>query len=125
MSGRSPKFACRIGTGDIVKVKFGGSNGEVLDAGTLPGQPHELEVCNTGRDGFVSVETCGPSQTCDSEHGQCDDCRPFEKGCLGASRGICSNDGQEFEIEEDCSPTGRCAVIPDVNGAPNAQCEVQ
>jgi len=29
MSGRSPKFACRIGTGDIVKVKFGGSNGEV------------------------------------------------------------------------------------------------
>jgi len=29
MSGRSPKFACRIGANDVVKVKFGGSNGEV------------------------------------------------------------------------------------------------
>jgi hypothetical protein len=102
-----------------------GANGEVVDVGTLPGQPSELEVCNTARDGFVQVETCGPSQACDSDHGQCDDCRPFEKGCVGASRGICSNDGQEFEIEEDCSPTGRCVVIADANGAPNAQCEVQ
>ena len=29
MSGRSPKFACRIGKDDEVKVKFGGTNGEV------------------------------------------------------------------------------------------------
>ena len=29
MSGRSPKFACRIGKEDEVKVKFGGTNGEV------------------------------------------------------------------------------------------------
>ena len=29
LSGRSPKFACRIGTDDEVKVKFGGTNGEV------------------------------------------------------------------------------------------------
>jgi hypothetical protein len=29
MSGRSPKFACRIGQDDEVKVKFGGTNGEV------------------------------------------------------------------------------------------------
>lgn len=29
LSGRSPKFACRIGTDDEVKVKFGGNNGEV------------------------------------------------------------------------------------------------
>ncbi len=29
MSGRSPKFTCRIGPDDEVKVKFGGTNGEV------------------------------------------------------------------------------------------------
>ena len=29
LSGRSPKFACRIGADDEVKVKFGGTNGEV------------------------------------------------------------------------------------------------
>src|SRR5262245_17844018 len=29
MSGRSPKFACRVGADDVVKVKFGGTNGEV------------------------------------------------------------------------------------------------
>jgi hypothetical protein len=29
LSGRSPKFACRVGPGDEAKVKFGGSNGEV------------------------------------------------------------------------------------------------
>lgn len=30
MSGNSPKFSCRIGTDDVVKVKFGGTNGEVF-----------------------------------------------------------------------------------------------
>jgi len=29
LSGKSPKFACRIGADDEVKVKFGGANGEV------------------------------------------------------------------------------------------------
>ena len=29
LSGKSPKFACRIGADDEVKVKFGGTNGEV------------------------------------------------------------------------------------------------
>src|SRR5689334_9401347 len=29
LSGHSPKFACRIGADDEVKVKFGGTNGEV------------------------------------------------------------------------------------------------
>jgi hypothetical protein len=29
LGGRSPKFACRIGEDDEVKVKFGGNNGEV------------------------------------------------------------------------------------------------
>jgi hypothetical protein len=29
LSGRSPKFACKIGPGDEVKVKYGGANGEV------------------------------------------------------------------------------------------------
>ncbi len=29
LSGRSPKFACLIGESDEVKVKFGGTNGEV------------------------------------------------------------------------------------------------
>src|SRR6185369_15771759 len=29
MDGNTPKFACRVGEGDEVKVKFGGSNGEV------------------------------------------------------------------------------------------------
>lgn len=29
MAGSSPKFACRIGEKDVVKVKFGGTNGEV------------------------------------------------------------------------------------------------
>jgi hypothetical protein len=29
LSGHSPKFACRIGEGDEVKVKYGGQNGEV------------------------------------------------------------------------------------------------
>lgn len=29
LSGNSPKFACRIGRADEVKVKFGGNNGEV------------------------------------------------------------------------------------------------
>jgi hypothetical protein len=29
MSGRSPKFTCRVGRDDEVKVKFGGTNGEV------------------------------------------------------------------------------------------------
>src|SRR5262245_56141372 len=29
LGGNSPKFACRIGAKDVVKVKFGGTNGEV------------------------------------------------------------------------------------------------
>jgi hypothetical protein len=29
LSGRSPKFACKVGPGDEAKVKFGGANGEV------------------------------------------------------------------------------------------------
>ena len=29
LSGRSPKFACKVAPGDEVKVKFGGANGEV------------------------------------------------------------------------------------------------
>ena len=29
LSGNSPKFACRVGVDDEVKVKFGGTNGEV------------------------------------------------------------------------------------------------
>src|SRR5262245_3766203 len=29
LEGRSPKFACMIGSDDEVKVKFGGANGEV------------------------------------------------------------------------------------------------
>ena len=29
LEGRSPKFACEVAPGDEVKVKFGGTNGEV------------------------------------------------------------------------------------------------
>ena len=46
LEGRSPKFACRIGERDEVKVKYGGANGEVygeerLDAtlASLAGTP--------------------------------------------------------------------------------------
>lgn len=78
-----------------------------------------LEVCSAGRDGFVLAESCAPGQFCDDVHGQCDDCQSLMPGCDGQRRGLCSNDGQEFEVDEVCA--GRCVVS---EGPPlSARCE--
>jgi hypothetical protein len=79
-----------------------------------------LEVCSPGRDRFVLAELCQPEQTCDAVHGQCDRCPSLTQGCDGNNRGLCSNDGQEFEVDEVCA-TG-CTVV--TNGAQtSARCE--
>lgn len=68
-----------------------------------------LEVCSPGRDRFVLAELCAAGQSCDAVHGQCDDCQSLTPGCDGQRRGLCSNDGQEFEVDEIC--TGSCTVL--------------
>jgi hypothetical protein len=85
-------------------------------------QATALEVCSPGRERFVLAETCSAAQSCDARHGQCDDCVPFTQGCLGSTRGLCSNDGQEFEVEEVCGAgctvlTGGSQVIAQCEGS--------
>lgn len=80
-----------------------------------------LEVCSPGLDRFVLAELCAPGQLCDPVHGQCDDCQPLTPGCNGQQRGFCSNDGQEFEVDEVCS--GACIVVVTDGIASSARCE--
>jgi hypothetical protein len=84
------------------------------------GSSTALEVCSPGRDGFVLAETCSAAQVCDAVHGQCDDCQPLTQGCRDGSRGLCSNDGQEFEVEEVC--TGGCTLVTSGSQV-SARCE--
>jgi hypothetical protein len=90
------------------------------DPNLSAGQPSVLEVCSPGRDAFVPAETCLADQFCDAVHGQCDDCQPLTQGCRGSSRGLCSNDGQEFEVEEVCA--AGCTVTTNGNQI-TARCE--
>jgi hypothetical protein len=39
---------------------------------------------------------------CDSTHGQCDMCDPYEALCSGGTLYRCSADGQEAELEKVC-----------------------
>lgn len=93
----------------------------VGENGSYTGQAHELSVCSVGRDGFVRIETCSAEQVCDEAHGQCDDCSGVE-ACQGDTRGLCSVDGQEFEAEESCAPSGRCVLVQEGN-VTSARCE--
>jgi hypothetical protein len=79
-----------------------------------------LEVCSPGRDRFVLAELCAPGQSCDAAHGQCDDCQSLTPGCDGQRRGLCSNDGQEFEVDETCA--GSCTVVT-TGSQTSARCE--
>jgi hypothetical protein len=61
-----------------------------------------LQICNAAGSGFETVAVCA-DMFCDSTHGQCDMCDPYEAQCSGDTLYRCSADGQEAELEKACT----------------------
>jgi hypothetical protein len=67
-----------------------------------------LDVCNTGRTGFLTVQACASAQLCDATNAQCDVCVAGAFSCQGADLHQCAPDGQSDPVVATCATAALC-----------------